>query len=66
MGALSSEQLAELAGRHQAARARAEAIGQPTLEHPDMTIDDAYAVQRAWSHRGGRYLVAVRSTRIRC
>ncbi len=48
MGALSSEQVAELAGRHQAARARAEAIGQPTLEHPDMTIDDAYAVQRAW------------------
>jgi 2-oxo-hept-3-ene-1,7-dioate hydratase len=48
MGALSSEQVAELAARHQAARARAEAIGQPTLEHPDMTIDDAYAVQRAW------------------
>jgi 2-oxo-hept-3-ene-1,7-dioate hydratase len=48
MGALSSEQVADLARRHQSARQQARAIGQPTREHPDMTIDDAYAVQRAW------------------
>ena len=35
-------------------------IRQLSLEHPDMTIDDAYAVQRSWVERklrGGRTLI---------
>ena len=48
MGALSPEQVDDLARRHRNARRQARPIDQPTLAHPDMTIDDAYAVQRAW------------------
>lgn len=35
---------------HEAEAARSQ-IGQFSLAHPDMTIDDAYAVQRAWVAR---------------
>jgi 2-oxo-hept-3-ene-1,7-dioate hydratase len=48
MGTLTGEQIADLADQHRFARQRAQAIGQPTLTYPDMTVDDAYAVQRAW------------------
>lgn len=47
-GTLTAEDVAELAAAHQRARATATAIDQPTLRFPDMTIDDAYAVQKAW------------------
>jgi 2-oxo-hept-3-ene-1,7-dioate hydratase len=60
MGVLTSAQVTELAQQHREARQRAEAIGQPTLRFPDMDIDDAYAVQRAWVEldvASGRHVV---------
>ena len=46
--ALTDAQVADCAARiHAAERARAQ-IRQLSLEFPAMTIDDAYAVQRAW------------------
>jgi 2-oxo-hept-3-ene-1,7-dioate hydratase len=45
---LTTEQLRELAVAHRQARATATPIGQPTLQYPDMTIDDSYAIQQAW------------------
>jgi 2-oxo-hept-3-ene-1,7-dioate hydratase len=45
---LSDEQVRECAARiHDAERRRVQ-IRQLSLAHPGMTIDDAYAVQRAW------------------
>jgi 2-oxo-hept-3-ene-1,7-dioate hydratase len=44
----NAEQIAEAARRiHEAERTRVQ-IGQLSLQYPDMTIEDAYAVQRAW------------------
>ena len=60
MPVLTSAQVIELARSHREARQRAEAIGQPTLAHPGMDVDDAYAVQRAWIElelAGGRHVV---------
>jgi 2-oxo-hept-3-ene-1,7-dioate hydratase len=48
MPSLAAAQIADLARRHQQARDTAQAISAPTLELPDMTIEDAYAAQRAW------------------
>jgi 2-oxo-hept-3-ene-1,7-dioate hydratase len=45
---LTASQLAELAVAHRQARATAIPIGQPTLQYPDMTVDDSYAIQQAW------------------
>lgn len=48
---LDAATVADLAGRlHEAERTRVP-IRQLSLEHPDMTVDDAYAVQRAWVER---------------
>jgi 2-oxo-hept-3-ene-1,7-dioate hydratase len=40
--------IAELAKRLDAAERERQQIGQFSLEHPEMTIADAYAIQRAW------------------
>ena len=48
MPVLTVQEIDVLARSHREARRRAEAIGQPTIAHPDMDVDDAYAVQRAW------------------
>jgi 2-oxo-hept-3-ene-1,7-dioate hydratase len=38
----------ELATRHEWARREVKPIDPITVEHPDLTIDDAYVVQQAW------------------
>jgi 2-oxo-hept-3-ene-1,7-dioate hydratase len=38
----------ELAKRHEWARREVKPIDPITVEHPDLTIDDAYVVQQAW------------------
>jgi 2-oxo-hept-3-ene-1,7-dioate hydratase len=48
MGVLTEDEVAALARRHRTARQEVQAIGQPSLDRPDLTIDDAYAAQRAW------------------
>jgi len=44
---LTDQQIAVAAAVHEAARVDVSAIGRITLTHPDMTIDDAYAIQQA-------------------
>lgn len=48
MRTMSDEEVADQAARHEQARASAVQIDPVTVEHPDMTIEDAYAIQRAW------------------
>jgi 2-oxo-hept-3-ene-1,7-dioate hydratase len=38
----------ELARRHEWARTEVKSIDPVTVEHPELTIDDAYAIQQAW------------------
>ena len=45
---LTDEQIATVARRHEAARRSATPIDRVTKTYPSMTIDDAYAIQRAW------------------
>lgn len=45
---ISAELALELAKQHEQARRKVKAIDPITVEHPDLTIDDAYAVQQAW------------------
>jgi len=45
---LSAEQVAEAAQRLQEAERTHVQMRQLSLQYPDMTIEDAYAVQRAW------------------
>jgi 2-oxo-hept-3-ene-1,7-dioate hydratase len=46
--ALANDTISELAARLHQAEASGKHIRQFSLDHPDMTIDDAYAIQRAW------------------
>ena len=46
---LDPEQIAEIAARHEDARTSRRLIKRITLDHPDMTLDDAYACQKAWT-----------------
>jgi 2-oxo-hept-3-ene-1,7-dioate hydratase len=46
--ALTAEQHRAVASRHEAARLGVTPIKRVTLDHPDMTIDDAYACQLEW------------------
>ncbi len=45
---LAPEQVAYLAAAHDEAKRTVVAIDPVTRKHPDMTIDDAYAIQAAW------------------
>lgn len=45
---LSPDQHRAVAARHQQARLGVTPIKRATFDHPDMTIDDAYACQLAW------------------
>ena len=57
---LSDAVILELAGRLDAAERSRVQIGHFSLEHPEMTIEDGYRVQRAWVARkraGGRRLI---------
>ena len=45
---LAPDEIAAIAAEHERARLAATPIRRVTLAHPDMTIDDAYAVQQAW------------------
>ena len=45
---ISDELALELAKQHEWARREVKPIDPITVEHPDLTIDDAYAVQQAW------------------
>ena len=45
---LSAERIAELARAHERARVSVTPIDPVTRSHPDMTLDDAYAIQAAW------------------
>lgn len=45
---LTDEQRREIAIRHEWAREHVVAIKRATLDHPQMTLDDAYACQHAW------------------
>lgn len=47
--ALSVEQAAELARSLDGAERERTQVQQFSLSHPDMTVEDAYAVQRAWT-----------------
>lgn len=48
---LSTADAAEIADELDRARKRVETIAQLSLRYPDLTIDDAYEVQRAWIAR---------------
>jgi 2-oxo-hept-3-ene-1,7-dioate hydratase len=45
---ITAELALELAQQHERARREVKSIDPITAEHPDLTIDDAYAVQQAW------------------
>jgi 2-oxo-hept-3-ene-1,7-dioate hydratase len=45
---LSDSQVEHEAKRHEDARKSARQIDPVTVEHPNMTIADAYAIQKAW------------------
>ncbi len=45
---ITAELAFELAKRHEWARLEVTPIDPITVDHPDLTIDDAYAVQQAW------------------
>jgi 2-oxo-hept-3-ene-1,7-dioate hydratase len=45
---ISAELALELAKQHEWARREVKSIDPITVEHPELTIDDAYAVQQAW------------------
>ena len=45
---LSDEQIAELAAEHEAARQSASSIDPVSRRYPDVTLEDAYAIQAAW------------------
>jgi 2-oxo-hept-3-ene-1,7-dioate hydratase len=45
---ISAELAIDLARRHERARRDVESIDPVTVEYPDLSIDDAYAVQQAW------------------
>jgi 2-oxo-hept-3-ene-1,7-dioate hydratase len=59
---LDDDTITSVAARLDEAEATRTPIRQLSLEHPDMTIDDAYAVQQAWMTRK---LAAGRSLRAR-
>ncbi len=48
MSTLNKRQIEELARRLEEAEKTREQIPQYSLEHPDLTIEDAYQIQRAW------------------
>lgn len=57
---LSPSDIQEAAARLNAAERSREQIGQLSLQHPDISIEDAYAIQRSWVEqkiRDGRKLV---------
>ena len=45
---LTTDQIAEIAAAHERARVTVTPIDPVTRAHPDLTLDDAYAVQAAW------------------
>jgi 2-oxo-hept-3-ene-1,7-dioate hydratase len=45
---ISAELALDLAKRHEWARREVKSIDPVTVDHPELTIDDAYAVQQAW------------------
>lgn len=45
---LTNDQIAALAADHETARRTACPIDPPTRSYPNMTLDDAYAIQAAW------------------
>lgn len=45
---LSQDQILHQAQRHHDAELNRRQIKATTLDHPDMTIEDAYAIQSAW------------------
>lgn len=45
---LADEQVAQIAADHERARLTAEPIDPVTRRFPDMTLEDAYAIQAAW------------------
>jgi 2-oxo-hept-3-ene-1,7-dioate hydratase len=48
---LSAETIEGLAGRLDRSEREREQIGHFSLEYPDLSIEDAYAIQRAWIAR---------------
>lgn len=50
MRTLNDDEVRAEALRHETARATATQIDPVTVEYPDMTVDDAYAIQNAWFH----------------
>ena len=46
--ALTNDQITTLAARLDAAEKSRIQLGHVSLEHPDITIEDAYAIQKAW------------------
>lgn len=58
--ALEQNIIEELAGRLDVAERNRAQVGQFSLEHPEMTLEDGYAVSRAWVKRkiaGGRSVI---------
>ena len=45
---LDPEQIAAIAAAHERARRTVTPIDRVTKAHPDITLDDAYAIQQAW------------------
>ena len=48
MTTLTPEEIAAIVTEHERARTTATPIRRVTHAHPEMSIDDAYAIQRAW------------------
>ena len=45
---LTDDQIAELAADHEQARLTATSIDPVSRRYPDVTLEDAYAIQAAW------------------
>ena len=64
---MDDNEIDDQAYRHDEARRTANQIEPVTVEHPQMTIEDAYAIQNRWLEielERGRELVAVSYTHL--
>jgi 2-oxo-hept-3-ene-1,7-dioate hydratase len=48
VASLTTEQVTAIARQHQTARATVTPMRAPSFEYPDLDLEDAYAIQRAW------------------
>lgn len=61
---ISDAEVEDLADAHERARTMVVPIDPPTRAHPEMTLDDAYAIQLAWVDRQVRDGAAIRGHKV--